>query len=144
MHLSQTDFSLLYPNISSLFLKMTVNPQRAIDLNINASLEFLKLVMPTRISAMNRGDNEGLLGVDTISELPLDHKPKSKWTGKRLRIPHELTNRMTPSLKRKANRASGKDAEDEIWMHVGSTRKESLANGFEDGTQDGHTEGADI
>jgi len=38
VHVSQSDFSLLYPKISSLLLKMTVNPQRAIDLNINASL----------------------------------------------------------------------------------------------------------
>ncbi|KAK1076095.1 hypothetical protein LTR48_009171, partial [Friedmanniomyces endolithicus] len=43
VHISQSDFSLLYPNICSLFLKMVANPRRALDLNINASLEFLAL-----------------------------------------------------------------------------------------------------
>lgn len=33
---SQSDFSLLYPRITSLLLKMTVNSRRVIDLNINA------------------------------------------------------------------------------------------------------------
>jgi len=46
VHISQFDFSLVYPKLSSLLPKMTVNPQRAIDLNVNASLEFLKGDMP--------------------------------------------------------------------------------------------------
>ncbi len=45
VHISQSDFSLLYPIVASVLLKMTVNPRRALDLNINASLEFLKQVM---------------------------------------------------------------------------------------------------
>jgi platelet-activating factor acetylhydrolase len=48
VHISQSDFSILYPWISSVLLKMTVNPRRAIDLNLNASLEFLKQVMVSR------------------------------------------------------------------------------------------------
>ncbi|TVY32912.1 Platelet-activating factor acetylhydrolase [Lachnellula subtilissima] len=38
VHISQSDFSILYPKIASLLLKMTVNPRRAIDLNDNARL----------------------------------------------------------------------------------------------------------
>jgi platelet-activating factor acetylhydrolase len=34
VHISQSDFSILYKNITSFFFKATVNPQRAIDLNI--------------------------------------------------------------------------------------------------------------
>lgn len=34
VHLSQSDYSILYNHIISLFFKATVNPQRAIDLNI--------------------------------------------------------------------------------------------------------------
>jgi platelet-activating factor acetylhydrolase len=45
VHISQSDFSILYPWISSVLLNMTVNPRRAIDLKINSSLEFLKQVM---------------------------------------------------------------------------------------------------
>lgn len=34
VHISQSDFSVLYDHITSFFFKATVNPQRAIDLNI--------------------------------------------------------------------------------------------------------------
>lgn len=34
VHISQSDWTILYPNLTSLFLKSMVNPQRAIDLNI--------------------------------------------------------------------------------------------------------------
>ncbi|KAF4624468.1 hypothetical protein G7Y89_g13703 [Cudoniella acicularis] len=96
VHISQSDFSLLYPRLSSLLLKMTVNPRRAIGLNINASLEFLRKVMPERISRMNRGSSEGLLEVDMLDRLPSEHRPMEKWTAVRLRIPHELRIRLTP------------------------------------------------
>ena len=33
-HVNQSDFSLLYPHLTSFFMKSTVNPERAIDLNI--------------------------------------------------------------------------------------------------------------
>ncbi|RAL68172.1 hypothetical protein DID88_008880 [Monilinia fructigena] len=106
VHISQSDFSLLYPNVSSFLLKMTVNPRRAIDLNINASLEFLKMVMPKRISAMNRGTNEGLLEVEQLEQLPDVHRPKQKYIAGRLRIPHELRIRLTPQWARRYARES--------------------------------------
>lgn len=140
IHVSQSDFSLLYPKICSLALKMTANPQRAIDININATLEFLKLVMPDRISAMNRGTNEHLLEVDALDRLPEEHKPAEKWTAMRLRVPHELTLRLTPRFVRHYARAkSGRSAArtpdgkvldglydiegPEIWMHVAPTQE---------------------
>jgi platelet-activating factor acetylhydrolase len=75
---------------------MTVNPRRALDLNINASLEFLKLVMPKRISAMNRGTDEGLLDVEKLEKIPSRRRPAEEWTGYRLRIPHEFAVRLMP------------------------------------------------
>lgn len=150
VHISQSDFSILYPKVSSLFLKMTVNPQRAIDLNINASLEFLKLVMPSRISAMNRGTNEHLLEVSKLDKLPEEHKPNDKWTAMRLRIPHEMTLRLTPQWVRRHARRKKQDSpqklprdpngkvleglEDlelgqEIWMHVAPTKDELASHG---------------
>lgn len=57
---------------------MIVNPRRAIDLNINASLEFLKQVMPARISEMNRGTKEHLLEVSTLDKLPSEHRLSDK------------------------------------------------------------------
>jgi platelet-activating factor acetylhydrolase len=153
VHISQSDFSLLYPRISSLLLKMTVNPRRAIGLNINASLEFLKQVMPARISSMNRGTNEHLLEIRTLENLPEDRRPDQKWTAVRLRIPHELQIRLTPQWVRKAARKKkSQDAErrlprdpqgnvlesledlepgDEIWMHVAPTKDELEKHGLE-------------
>lgn len=151
VHISQSDFSLLYPRISSIVLKMTVNPRRAIDLNINASLEFLKLVMPDRISAMNRGSNEHLLEVSTLDKLPEDHKPKHEWTAVRLRIPHELRIRLTPQwLRRKTRQATTlptdpqghvleglQDLElgEEVWMHVAPTKDELAKHGLQLGKE---------
>jgi platelet-activating factor acetylhydrolase len=151
VHLSQSDFTILYPKICSLFLKMTVNPRRAIDLNINASLEFLRHVMPARISAMNRGRNEHLLDVRTLDKLPADHKPEERWLAMRLKIPHEARIRLTPVWVRRALRKKKLEAEadgksisdlprdplgkvlvgleglemgDEVWMHVAPTKDE--------------------
>jgi platelet-activating factor acetylhydrolase len=153
VHISQSDFSILYPRVSSLLLKMTCNPRRAIDLNINASLEFLKAVMPRQISTMNRGTNEHLLEVSTLDMLPGDHRPVEKWTAVRLRIPHEMRMRLTPQWVRKRKRVkSGRgkalrlprdpmgnvlegleDFEgpgEEIWMHVAPTKEELERHGL--------------
>jgi len=151
VHISQSDFSLLYPWLSSLLLKMTVNPRRAIDLNINASLEFLKQVMPAQISAMNRGTNEHLLEVSTLDKLPEEHKPQQKYTAIRLRIPHELRIRLTPSWVRRYTRNKRRKVEkmlpkdptghllegledlevgEEIWMHVAPTKEELARHGL--------------
>jgi platelet-activating factor acetylhydrolase len=151
VHISQSDFSVLYPRLSSLLLKMTVNPRRAIDLNVNASLEFLKTVMPARMSQMNRGTNEHLLQVSTLDKLPSLHRPEKRWTAVRLRIPHELRIRLTPHwvrryTRRKAQRERNlprdltgkplKGLEDleigeEVWMHVAPTAEELERWGLE-------------
>ncbi|CZS95064.1 related to acetylhydrolase [Rhynchosporium graminicola] len=152
VHISQSDFSLLYPRIASLFLKMTINPRRAIDLNINASLEFLRKVMPDRVSKMNRGTNEHLLEVSMLDSLPEEHRPDEKWMAMRLRIPHELRIRLRPQWVRRYDRKRRKDSvagdlprdplgnvleglEDlklgeEIWMHVAPTKEELGKHGL--------------
>ncbi|EHK96288.1 putative Platelet-activating factor acetylhydrolase [Glarea lozoyensis 74030] len=148
-----------------LFLKMTVNPRRAIDLNINASLEFLRHVMPDRISAMNRGRNEHLLDVRTLDKLPAEHKPDERWMAMRLRIPHEARIRLTPRWIRRAvrkkrleSKADGKpisslpkdplgrvldgleslEMGDEVWMHVAPTKEELGRWGVELDGSHGH------
>lgn len=153
VHISQSDFSLLYPRLASLFLKMTVNPRRAIDLNINASLEFLKQVMPARISAMNRGTNEHLLEISTLEKLPEEHKPSQKYTAMRLHIPHEMRIRLTPQWARRHVRNKKEQANnlsrlrdpngnvldgledlrvgEEVWMHVAPTKDELKRHGLD-------------
>ncbi|KAI5241389.1 hypothetical protein E4T47_06802 [Aureobasidium subglaciale] len=127
IHVSQSDFSLLYPNVCSIFLKASANPERALDINVNASLEFLSMVMPTiphRIR--NAFPNEELLLTQThhLEDIPqVDmHKPKDdKWVAARLRIPHEFTWRVAPGLARKMARRriteGGGSPDDEIWLH---------------------------
>lgn len=160
VHISQSDFSLLYPKIASLLLKMTCNPRRAIDLNINASLEFLKLVMPARMAKMNRGTDEHLLEVSTLDKLPVEHKPTDKWTAVRLRIPHEFRIRVTPQwVRRQRRQEKNQEAKlprdpmgnvlegleklevgEEVWMHVAPTKRELEEHGIDPGER--HIEGA--
>jgi platelet-activating factor acetylhydrolase len=152
VHISQSDFSILYPRVSSIVLKTTVNPRRAIDLNVNASLEFLKQVMPARISAMNHGTNEHLLEITTLEKLPEEHKPSDKYTAMRLHIPHETRIRLTPQWARRYARSkkakeknlsmprdpNGKfldelmdiQAGEEVWMHVAPTKDELKRHGL--------------
>ncbi|KAL5315009.1 hypothetical protein ACEPPN_017659 [Leptodophora sp. 'Broadleaf-Isolate-01'] len=155
VHISQSDFSLLYPRIASLLLKMTVNPRCAIDLNINASLEFVKKVMLARISAVNRGTDEHLLEVRTLDKLATEHRPDEKWTVMRLRILHEMRIRLRLQWVRRHERKKRRNSfakhlprdpqgnvleglEDlelgeEIWMYVAPTKEELERHGLMSG-----------
>jgi platelet-activating factor acetylhydrolase len=129
VHISQSDFTLLYPHICSLFLKAVADPQRAIDLNINASLEFLSHVLPERMAQVSRAyRNEDLLKshprpLESISEAEL-HRPSDKWVGARIRIQHETVFRISPKLFRKIKRhraeqnGEAHDTYAEIWLHA--------------------------
>lgn len=128
VHISQSDFPLLYPHLCSLFLKAVASPRRALDINVNASLEFFKQVMPTNLCGGFRSfENENLLESETT---PLDrvpssqmHKPNNKWVAARLKIRHEWAYRISPKLFRKLKRAKAErkgkvdDTGNEIWLH---------------------------
>jgi platelet-activating factor acetylhydrolase len=117
IHLSQTDIPILYPRVCSILLKMTADPKRAISLTLNAALEFLKNVMPRRLSAMNRGKDEGLLKVSITQEMPEEHRPDNRWIGMRLKIPHELATRVR-NRKKRGKGSKFPEPEEEVWMHV--------------------------
>lgn len=129
IHVSQSDFPLIWPHICSIVLKNIANPKRALDININASLEFLGSVMPADMAQVNRGyKNEGLLESDLspLEKIPSSqlHRPKDEWVAARLRINHEWMYRISPSLfrsltRRKA-RKEGREGETgaEIWLHA--------------------------
>lgn len=107
-----------------MLLKQAVNPKRALDLNIGATLEFLKIVMKDRAAIIRRTmKDEGILSVTVQEEVPNEHKPPGKWIAMRLHIPHEFTQRFIPTLERKVKRALTleQSPEKEIWMHVTST-----------------------
>ena len=102
---------------------------------------------------MHRGTNEHLLEVTTLDKLPEEHRPTLKWTAVRLRIPHELRIRLTPSwIRRYTNTRSkrklprdprGRVLEglenlefgDEIWMHVAPTKDELERHGLRPGKE---------
>jgi platelet-activating factor acetylhydrolase len=134
VHVSQSDFSLLYPNVCSIFLKQLANPKRALDLNINASLEFLSHTLPPELAQVSRAyKNENLLEseLSPLERIPsaLMHRPKDKYMAARLRIRHEWLYRISPQLARKAkrreNERTGRAPEtgDEVWLHCKPSRE---------------------
>lgn len=124
VHISQSDFSILYPHLCTVLLKQTANPKRALDINIGATLEFLKVVMKDRSAIIGRTiKDEGILSISVQEEMPTEHRPKRKWVALRLHIPHEFKQRLIPKLQRTIKRAMSLDQspEKEVWMHVTST-----------------------
>jgi len=127
VHISQSDFHILFPKICRVILGATAKPQRAISLNVNASLEFLRHVMPDRMSQMNRGEDEGVLKTSTIRKMPTEHRPKDKWIGVRLagKAPADLTRGLTRGMRKRGDKKKGKDGniQDEMWMHLAPTEE---------------------
>jgi len=135
VHLTQSDLSILYPRMCSLYMKMTANPKRALDLNIGASLEFLKKVMPDEAAILDRAmSDEGILDVDVIGDMPDDNKPPEEWIAVRLNVPHRVGKRIMPKLAREIKRirsrkTTGKEStpSEEIWMHAKASEDEVQA-----------------
>jgi len=132
VHISQSDFSLLYRGVTDLLMKATVHPQRAIDLNISASLEFLRTVAPDAgagKSLINRSmTDEGLLNTDLLEDVPSEHRPTDQWIAARLKVPHEFRTRLTAGVERHFKKKNDKgqtiySTGDEIWMHFKPTKK---------------------
>lgn len=130
VHVNQSDLSILYPTICGLALKMTANPQRALDLNINASLEFLKLVLPDNLAEiLHSMQDEKLLQMAVTDRSEVDEddirEPDQEWLAARLAMPHELSYRLDPrrraERKKKQKKAEeriheGVACEEEVWM----------------------------
>ncbi|KAH4189334.1 hypothetical protein HBH42_142470 [Parastagonospora nodorum] len=134
VHISQSDFSILYRHIASFFLKATVHPNRAIDLNISASLEFLRLVTPESgggKAIINRClTDEKILQTELPEELPNEHRPDDQWIAARLQIDHEFRKRVFAGLQRKFKRnfqggmGTGYTTSDEVWCHFKPTKEQ--------------------
>ena len=63
---------------------MVANPRRALDININISLEFLSLVLPPDLAQVNRAfQNENFLQTDMspLSQIPTSDKHKRSLSG---------------------------------------------------------------
>ena len=119
VHVSQSDFAALYPHIASMALKQTMKPRRAIDIIVNASLEFLDQVMPAPVAPFHRCfENEGLLDLPCVNELPGENRPDGKCEKLRPSVPREVRARGSPRLRRRLKRCDGLEGEKEVWMHM--------------------------
>ncbi|KAJ8108489.1 hypothetical protein OPT61_g8139 [Boeremia exigua] len=149
VHISQSDFSLLYKGVTALLMKATVHPQRAIDLNVSASLEFLRLVAPDAGAGKSLIDrsmtDEGLLKTDLIEEVPTENRPTDQWIAARLKVPHEFRTRLTAGVQRRFKKNDKGQpvysTKDEVWMHFKPTAEEidDWISVEEDRLDSGHT-----
>ena len=123
VHLSQSDFCVLYPRLAAVWLKQTMKPQRALDLNVSASLEFLSRVMPRPLAPFHRSlNNQEMLKQPCISDLPTEHKPVEKYMAARLKLEHELRGRFVPKIRRQLKKVGGLGGDNhEAWMHIAPT-----------------------
>ena len=122
VHISYSDFCLLYPHIASVVMKTTIDPVRALNLNIDASLDFLSRVLPLHHQPFHRClGKKKLLDLPCLNELLTEHAPTDRWMAIRLRIPHEARKRMTLSVRKKRERYWARmleQGEKEVWLHV--------------------------
>ena len=119
VHISQSDFCILYPRIASVVLKAAMDPVRAIDLNIDASLDFLSRVIHSQHSPFQRVlPKKKLLDLPITQDIPREHEPKEQYTAIRLRIRHEMRKRLTGQLGKHAMDRRRAKGEEEVWLHV--------------------------
>ncbi|KIW84775.1 hypothetical protein Z517_00163 [Fonsecaea pedrosoi CBS 271.37] len=122
VHISQSDFCILYPHLASYLMKTTIDPVRAIDVNIDASLEFLSRVMPKEVHCeqpfLRRMSPKKFLDLPSLDELPTEHRPHQKWTAVRLRVQHEARKRLTPGARRRYWEKLQRSGEGEVWLHI--------------------------
>lgn len=132
VHVNQSDFSIVFPKVCEVVLKMTADPQRALDLNINASLEFLGLTLPSHLARFTLGAQKEHILESTVvplKQIPKSelHRPREQWLAARLSIRHELSYHFNPVRRFKRQREHremrdrvrrGEVAPHEIWMHV--------------------------
>ena len=131
IHISQSDFCILYPQLASYLMKTTIDPIRAIDLNIDASLEFLSRVMPEDLQQeqpfLRKLPKKKLLDSQVLTDLPTEHVPNEKWTAVRLKVNHEARKRLTPGAKKRYWEEIRKSDQGETWLHISPDSAPNMA-----------------
>jgi platelet-activating factor acetylhydrolase len=135
VHISHSDFSILYPNLCAIFFGMSVNPRRALDLNVGASLEFLRVVRKARARIIDRTMKaEGLLQLDVIENVPEDNKPvEEKHLALKIEVPRQFKAKAFPKFQRTLKRMKIPDVKpsDELWVHLATTSEELRSMGIQ-------------
>ena len=134
VHVAQSDWSILYPRLTSFSMKMTVNPRRALDININATLEFFKMVRPflnPQISRLLRSEDILATRIVAAEDVPEEQlrRPDMEKIAQALRIPHETRWRLRPNMVAKAREkkraAAGKDSTAEAKAEANAEAEEA-------------------
>ena len=129
VHISHSDFSILYPALWAVFFGMTVNPRRALDLNVGASLEFLRAVRKSRARIIDRTIKaEGLLQLDVIEEVPEENRPaEERYLALKIEVPkgQSIYQRLLRRIK-----VPDVKVGDELWVHLATTSEELKAMGL--------------
>lgn len=126
VHISCSDWCVVYPRIASALMKMTMDPIRAIDVHVDATLDFLdRTIKLDDHQAFRRNlPQRKFLDVDMIKELPTEHKPEAKWMAVRLKIKHEGRKRLQFNARRKYWENLLRQGDNEVWVHVAPDQDE--------------------
>ena len=118
VHISTSDWSILYPYLATTLLKTSMGATRAIDVNIDASLEFLSKVLPMNEKPFHRFLPEHrLLELSCVQDLPNEHMPEEKWTAVRLHTSHEVRKRVFIGRKKLWQKLK-MAGQEEVWLHL--------------------------
>ena len=116
VHISTSDFCLLYPYLATFLMKTTMGAVRAIDVTIDCSLEFLSNVMRKELPFTRYLNPRKLLNLALVQDIPSEHAPSQRWMAIRLRVSHEVSKRMVGRGKLwKRMKMVGQE---EIWVHL--------------------------
>lgn len=137
VHIAQSDFCILYPRVAKNVMKMTMSPIRAIDVNMDASLDFLDRTLhldgekPEQQAFRRNLPAKKLLDIDLVGEMPTEHKPKPRWTAMRLRVKHEGRKRLKPHSQQRYWEKLKKMGEEEVWVHLAPGKEPEDTNSLE-------------
>jgi platelet-activating factor acetylhydrolase len=128
VHINQSDFCILFPHIARATLKATVDPVHCIDLNIDASIDFLSRTLGPKLSdkqpfmQLHKANSEHLLDQKYLAQLPTTSNPE-KHVALRPKVSdsfrRKLRKKFTPSGRRKLRERMDEAARQEVWIHIG-------------------------
>ncbi|KAK5097331.1 hypothetical protein LTR70_002623 [Exophiala xenobiotica] len=137
VHIAQSDFCVLYPRLAGGVMKMTMDPVRAIDVNIDASLDFLDRTLhfdgeDDNHQAFRRNlPEKKFLDLDVEKGMPDEHKPDPKYTAVRLKVKHEGRKKLKPHARQRYWDNLREKGEEEVWVHM-APGKEVYPDGNDD------------
>ncbi|KAF4553908.1 Platelet-activating factor acetylhydrolase-like protein 3 [Elsinoe fawcettii] len=127
IHMSPSDFVLLYPRVCSFLLKSTAEPKRALDLHVDQCLAFLHTILPAHMTeTFAHAYPKDVVLMDTpvqrLEEIPSGVKrvPETKYMASRLKIRKEWKWRLAPTYKVGRRWMEGKsvgEGNGEVWVH---------------------------